>query len=182
MSLVLAESIVRWFYDSEDGGFWFTSHDHEKLIQKIKPLQDESAASGNSVACLALSKIASLTGDHTYLGVVDKTIEWMRGVVSGQEVVFPTALRCVERAASGSNHVILRGPRDRINEWKDVLLPEYRPNTDIWAIPYEDSKYVPSYLPPQMPQHVNTVVAYSCRDFVCSLPIQSLEHLMETLS
>lgn len=182
MALALAKSIVKWFYDSQDGGFWFTSHDHEKLIQKFKPLQDESASSGNSVACLALSKIACLTGEPSYLEVFSKSIEWMRGTISGQEVMYPTALRCLERAKIGSSHVILRGPRDRINEWMVELCEGYRPNTDIWAIPYEDSKHVPSYLPPQVPQDVNEVVAYTCRDFVCSLPIQSLDDLKETLS
>ena len=181
MALALAESIVKWFYDSEDGGFWFTSHDHEKLIQKFKPLQDESASSGNSVACLALSKIACLTGEPTYLEVVGKSVEWMRGVTSGQEVMYPTTLRCLERAKNGSSHVILRGPRDRINEWMNVLCEDYRPNTDIWAIPYEDSRHIPSYLPPQASQQPHEVVAYSCRDFVCSLPIQSLNELKERL-
>ncbi|MXW53047.1 MAG: thioredoxin domain-containing protein [Gammaproteobacteria bacterium] len=182
MAIALADSIVQWFYDAQDGGFWFTPHDHEKLIQRLKPLQDESAASGNSVACLALSKIASLTGEPRYLEVVSKTIEWMRRSVSEQEVMYPTALRCVERMKNGNSHVIIRGPSDKLEEWKVSLLDEYRPNTDIWAIPYEDLGYVPSYLPPPVTQNVNEVVAYTCRDFVCSLPIRSLEELKSALS
>ena len=181
MAVALSESLVQWFYDSKDGGFWFTSHDHEKLIQKFKPLQDESAASGNSVACLALLKIASLTGEPRYLEVVSKTIEWMRKAISDQEVMYPTALRCFEQIKIGSSHVVLRGPRDQLSDWLFSLRDEYRPNTNIWAIPYEDAGYVPPYLPPQVTQNVNEVVAYTCRDFVCSLPIQSLEELKSTL-
>lgn len=181
MALALAEAIVKWFYDSQDGGFWFTSHDHEKLIQKFKPLQDESAPSGNSVACLALSKIACLTGEPSYLEVFSKSIEWMRGMISGQEVMYPTALRCLERAKNGSSHVILRGPRYQLEEWMLGLREEYRPNTDIWAIPHEDSKHIPSYLPPQASQQSHEVVAYSCSNFACSLPIQSLDELKERL-
>lgn len=182
MAMALANSIVNWFYDSKEGGFWFTAHDHEKLIQKFKPLQDESAASGNSVACLALSKIASLTGLPSYLEVLSKTIEWMRGAIPNQEALCPTALRCMERMKNGPRHVILRGPREQLTDWMVGLHEEYRPETDIWAIPYEHSGYVPSYVPPQVAQSANEVVAYSCKDFVCSLPIHSLEELKATLS
>jgi hypothetical protein len=41
-------------YHRERGGFWFTSHDHEPLIQRMKPVHDNATPAGNGLAALAL--------------------------------------------------------------------------------------------------------------------------------
>ena len=38
-----------------DGGFFFTSHDHEALIQRPKPGYDNATPSGNGMAALHCS-------------------------------------------------------------------------------------------------------------------------------
>ncbi|MCY3884561.1 MAG: thioredoxin domain-containing protein [Gammaproteobacteria bacterium] len=181
MAVALAESIVEWFYDSSEGGFWFTSHDHEKLIQRLKPLRDESATAGNAVACLALSKVAYLTGEQRYLEVVSNSVDWFRNTVSGHEALYPTTLRCLDLVKSGNSQLIVRGPRERLHEWMGPLYDEYRPDADVWAIPYKESGPIPEYLP-QQSDETEQLVAYLCRDFVCSAPIHTLEELKSALS
>ncbi len=50
----------------EAGGFFFTGHDHEKLIHRRKPGHDNATPSGNGVAALALQRLTFLTGDERY--------------------------------------------------------------------------------------------------------------------
>ena len=41
-AIVLAESLLDRFQDRKHGGFFFTAHDHETLIQRPKPFTDEA--------------------------------------------------------------------------------------------------------------------------------------------
>ncbi len=53
-AIQLAETLLDQFMDEEQGSFFFTSHDHEKLIHREKPYMDDALPSGNGIACLAL--------------------------------------------------------------------------------------------------------------------------------
>lgn len=42
----LAEGLLTHFEDAQQGGFWFTAHDHERLIQRLKPVHDAATPAG----------------------------------------------------------------------------------------------------------------------------------------
>ncbi len=50
----LADVLLDAFEDPAHGGFFFTSHDHERLIHRPKPGHDNATPSGNGVAAQAL--------------------------------------------------------------------------------------------------------------------------------
>lgn len=64
--LALVEQMDARFWDEEEGGYFFTSHDHEQLIARAKSPQDGATPSGNSMAALALIRAAKLTGEDRY--------------------------------------------------------------------------------------------------------------------
>ena len=49
--------MIARFWDEQDGGFYFTSSDHEELITRTKDYFDNATPSGNSVAAMALLKL-----------------------------------------------------------------------------------------------------------------------------
>lgn len=59
----LADAILERFEDKVNGGFFFTSHDHEVLIQRNKVAQDNASPSGNGIATQALQRLALLSGE-----------------------------------------------------------------------------------------------------------------------
>jgi uncharacterized protein YyaL (SSP411 family) len=59
--LALMEQMNARFWDDEGGGYFFTSHDHEELITRVRSLQDGATPSGNSAAALALIRAARIT-------------------------------------------------------------------------------------------------------------------------
>ncbi|MDQ3260880.1 MAG: thioredoxin domain-containing protein, partial [Pseudomonadota bacterium] len=67
----LADVLLDQFEDKTNGGFYFTSHEHEKLIQRAKPSYDNATPSGNAIAALALQRVAFLTGDLRYSAVAE---------------------------------------------------------------------------------------------------------------
>ena len=61
-AIQLADALLAGFEDKEDGGFFFTSHDHEALIQRPRSGQDNAVPSGNGIAAWALQRLAAITG------------------------------------------------------------------------------------------------------------------------
>ncbi len=60
-ALDLAKVMQEQFFDSQQGGFFYTGKDHEQLLACTKDLQDNSLPSGNGMAVLALLRLARLT-------------------------------------------------------------------------------------------------------------------------
>ncbi|MGH2981294.1 MAG: thioredoxin domain-containing protein, partial [Solirubrobacterales bacterium] len=78
-----ADSMIERFGDTERGGFFSTSSDHEELIARRKDLGDHPIPSGNSAAALGLLRLAALTGEHEYE-------HWAEGVL---RLLYPAAVR-----------------------------------------------------------------------------------------
>jgi uncharacterized protein YyaL (SSP411 family) len=57
----LGDALLAHFEDAA-GGFWFTSHDHEALIHRVKTGHDSAMPSGNGAAACALQRLGHLTG------------------------------------------------------------------------------------------------------------------------
>lgn len=71
----LADTMIQNFYDFENGGFFFTSHQAEKLFYRPKTFTDDSLPSGNGIACLTLLKLGRLVQNQSYINVATKTIQ-----------------------------------------------------------------------------------------------------------
>lgn len=70
----LADSLIKNFYDAEHGGFFFTSHQAEKLFYRPKTYTDDAIPSGNGIACLALLKLGNLLNRPDYIEVAKLSI------------------------------------------------------------------------------------------------------------
>lgn len=71
----LTDDQIRMFYDEVVGGFFFTAHDHEKLLSRTKNAWDSVLPSGNSVSVRNLVRLASLTQEPAYRDHAAKTLE-----------------------------------------------------------------------------------------------------------
>ncbi|MDG2391252.1 MAG: DUF255 domain-containing protein [Planctomycetaceae bacterium] len=63
------------FWDETSKAFFFTSHDHEKLIAKSKSAYDAVIPSGNSVSAINLLELSRLTGEPKYRQRAEETLK-----------------------------------------------------------------------------------------------------------
>lgn len=70
----LADGLIENFYDTTDGGFYFSAHNAEKLFFNPKIFTDDATPSGNAIACIALLKLGKLTGNSRYIEIAKKSI------------------------------------------------------------------------------------------------------------
>ncbi len=62
----LTKLMLEQFSDTESGGLFYTSSDHEELVTRPKSHYDGSIPSGSSVAVFGLLRLAKLTGNKEY--------------------------------------------------------------------------------------------------------------------
>jgi uncharacterized protein YyaL (SSP411 family) len=175
----LAEQLLDNFQDTEYGGFYFTSNDHEKLIHRTKPIADDALPSGNGIAALGLIRLGHLLGEPRYLDAAAATLSvgWagMKEFPYGHTALV-TAL---EETLYPPEIVILRGPATEIDHWSERLAAIYSPRRLLLAIPDTETS-LPGALVTRKPQA--SAVAYICRGTSCSAPIASLEELAVELT
>ncbi|NWG30119.1 MAG: thioredoxin domain-containing protein [Rhodocyclaceae bacterium] len=71
----LADALLARFEDRKNGGFFFTAHDHESLIQRPKPPHDNALPAGNGVAALALRRLGECRAEIRYLGAARRALQ-----------------------------------------------------------------------------------------------------------
>lgn len=62
----LTETVLEWFEDDVNGGFFCTPHDHEKLIFRSKPFDDNILPSANGVAAKVFLRLGILLAEPRY--------------------------------------------------------------------------------------------------------------------
>jgi uncharacterized protein YyaL (SSP411 family) len=173
LARALADAMLARFEDRNHGGFFFTSHDHEQLIQRTKPGHDNATPAGNGVAALALTRLGHLLGETRYLGAAERTLALYRPHLDAQPSACTTLLKALEEQLVPTTTVVLRGPADALGPWRSVLSAAYRPNVLALAIPAG----VPDLPPTLAHPATERVNAWICRGVNCMPPVAEIDRL-----
>src|SRR5262249_40658660 len=109
---VLADTMITQFWDDQEGGFYFTSADHEQLITRTKDYFDNATPSGNSVGALALLKLAILTEEHDYSRRAATILRALRAAMSRYPSAFGYVLRAMDFYLAEPKEIALIGVLD----------------------------------------------------------------------
>jgi uncharacterized protein YyaL (SSP411 family) len=74
-AIELADAMLAKFYDAANGGFWQSPAGTNDLILRVKDDYDGAEPSGNSVATLALLKLAKITGREDFQSAAEATLQ-----------------------------------------------------------------------------------------------------------
>ncbi|MEZ0237615.1 MAG: thioredoxin domain-containing protein [Methylophilaceae bacterium] len=173
----LAEALLARFEDQETGGFFFTSHDHEPLIQRPKSAFDNAMPSGNGIAALSLQRLGHLTGEVRYLQAAEKTLRAFATIMGRNPAACPSMVMALDEYLVPPTLVILRGPQADVQSWKERLDKSWLPSALVMALP-EAIRDLPAILERPMQNNVN---AWVCRGVECLPAIADWEALLETL-
>ena len=172
----LANVLLEQFEDKTNGGFFFTSDDHEKLIYRAKPTHDNATPSGNAVAALALQRLACLTGNMNYGVAAERVLKLFYPQAEQRQGGFSSLMSALAEQLEPPETVILRGVSAQLSPWKQALARLYAPHRVILAIPAGTQKLTEIL---DKPVH-DAVNAWVCRGVTCLSPIKNLQELLET--
>ncbi|HEX9672585.1 MAG TPA: thioredoxin domain-containing protein [Burkholderiales bacterium] len=175
----LAELLLERFEDRAAGGFFFVSHDHEKLIHRAKPGHDNATPAGNGIAAFALQRLGHLIGEPRYLEAAERTLKLFYAPLERQPGAFVSLATALDEHLVPPQTVVLRGEAGAMSGWRRALAARYRPDTLVVAIPAGQAGLPPVLDKAAPPRGVN---AWVCRGVTCLPPINDLAALERTLS
>ena len=173
----IGDTLLERFQDEAAGGFFFTSHEHERLIHRPKPGPDNATPSGNAVAALALHRLAFLTGEARFSEAAERTISLFWPQLSRQPAAFGTLLAALEEQLEPPRTLIVGGPQEAFVPWRSLVDRHYLPTTAGLFIPSGTASLPPPLAKPAS----DRVNAWLCKGVTCLLPVDTPEKLREML-
>lgn len=172
----LSDLMITEFWDEENGGFFFTSNDHEVLIVRNKDMYDNATPSGNSVAAEVLLRLAKLLGDERYerfaITVLRLTSTQLRRHPQG----FGRSLSALEFHLGETKEIVVVGEKG--NDLEREILSRYLPHAVVVISddPEHHSESIP-VLKGRIAENGDATV-YVCENFVCQRPVTSIDDLV----
>ena len=99
------------FWDTEDGGYFFTADDAEALIVRTKSAADNATPAGNSVMVANLARLYYLTGNTAYRDRADQTTTAFSGELAKNFFPYTALMNSAEFLQRGVQITII-GERD----------------------------------------------------------------------
>jgi uncharacterized protein len=176
-AIVLAEALLARFEDTGHGGFFFTAHDHEQLIQRSKTWADEAVPSGNGVAARALLRLGHLLGETRYLDAAERTLRAAFPTLQQMPHACPTMLRALNDFLHPRAHIVIRFSGDAEEAaWRTAPGSN---SGDSYFIP-ASAGGLPGVLDAQT--YTSGGVAHVCRGARCLQPLTDQANLLAAIS
>lgn len=177
-ALALTVTMINEFWDDDAGGFFFTGKSHENLIVRSKDYFDNATPSGNSVAAIALPKLALLSGNEKYRNLATATLREIGNSARRYPSGFGYALSAADFLLSTPKEVAIVGnnPFDiqplLYEVWRRYLPNKVvAPGYGIDVIPLLENRTPLNGLP----------TAYVCEHYTCKQPVNDASALAEQL-
>lgn len=183
-ALRLTEIFIDQFWDEENGGFYFTAHDSEKLLGRKKEGYDGAIPSGNSVATINLLRLGRITADPE----LEERSEQIGKLFSEQIEQAPTGfgqmLQGIGFGLDSAYEIVVAGEEDSedTHQLLDELFSHFLPHkVVILNNPKDDIiKELAPYLKEQTIQDGKATV-YVCSNYSCEQPVHRPEEMVKLL-
>jgi uncharacterized protein YyaL (SSP411 family) len=200
-AILYADSMIRHFWDENQGNFFFTSDDHEQLIVRTKSLYDLAIPSGNSMAASTLLRLYHITRNINYLLKAEQIMSAGAKAAAENPFGFGQLLNAIYLYIRKPIEITIIGtsmkkPKD-LEQMSDWLGRQFIPNSIIALVkdqsqldglkkyPFFDGKKVENTIQTRRISAdngpLNAEHAFVCKNFSCSLPIHLLEQLQKYL-
>ena len=175
----LADTMIARFADDEQGGFFSTSDDHERLLARRKDLEDTPIPAGGSSAALGLLRLSALTGEHSYERLAVGHLRLLHEIAPRHPTAFGHVLRAIDFHLRAVREVALVGPDEGVARLAAVVRSTLRPGVVLAGGDGSDSE-VP-LLRDRDPID-GVAAAYVCEHFACRRPVTEPEELTALLA
>ncbi|MBE0539837.1 MAG: thioredoxin domain-containing protein [Verrucomicrobia bacterium] len=176
-AIVLAEVMIAKFHDSENGGLWQTAADATDLILRVKDDYDGAEPSGNSVATLALLKLAAITGRADFRTLAEATLRMFATRLEKIPQAVPYMLHALDFWLEEPHRVVMAGdPHSaKAHDLIHAAHAVYQPNKVVLGNSGAVEEFAKS-LPAQ-----DGPVVYLCTGNACQPPTDKPAMIQEML-
>ncbi len=187
LAIDLNNTLLDHFWDTGNGGFYFTPDDGEDILVRKKEIYDSAIPSGNSIQMLNLLRLSKIT-ENEELG--RKAVELEKAFsqdVLRTPMAYTQLLIAVDFKLGPSYEVVIAGDPDK-EDTKIILesiRSKYLPNKTVTLRPPDDEAF-------QIIELINSIefkrqensktTVYICSDGTCKAPITDLNDILHFLN
>jgi uncharacterized protein YyaL (SSP411 family) len=181
----LIDTMLEEFWDTEQGGFFFTGKSHEALIERTKSVYDQAIPSGTSVATRTLLRLYHYTGKADYLQRAEQVLHLARRHMEQQPFGVGSLLTTLDFYVRKPQEIVLIGTPDAedTQAMLRALHQQYISNKVLFQIDPQQVTSALEALPflrdvlAGKAQVDGKATVYVCHNFTCSLPVTDPEAL-----
>jgi len=181
LAIRLGHHLVDHFWDEENNSFFMTSDDHETLIIRPKSNYDLSLPSGNSVSCFVLLRLFHFTQEKKFLEISNQIMESQAQMAAENPFGFGFLLNTIYMYIQKPLEISILN--DSNKEIVDFLAKSFLPESIFVSV--SDSKQLdaldnyPFFEGKKFDSNLTAV--FICKDFTCSLPLQNIDDVKNSL-
>ena len=138
-AIVVADALLERFEDRSNGGFFFTSHDHETLIHRGKPGHDNATPAGNGIAAKSLLVLGHWVGDMRYVATAERTVRLFARDIVEQPSGFASLIIALEAWLQPPTTVLVQGDPATCAAWTQAIGRSYRPDAAVLDLSGQDA-------------------------------------------
>jgi len=185
-ALELNNESITHFWDDENGGFYFTPDDGEKLLVRQKEINDGAIPSGNSVAMLNLLRLGRITADANLEQKASQIGNVFSKSVKRYPAGFTQFMVGLEFGLGPSYEVIIAGDSkaEDTGDMLQSLRRQFVPNKVVLFRSTDEGEGGITEIAEYTKNHISKngkATAYVCLNYECKLPTTDIDKMLELL-
>jgi uncharacterized protein len=178
----LVNEMIRLFWDKENGGFFFSGSDNEKLISNDKEIYDGAIPSGNSVAALVLAQMGFLSGETQYLDKLEEMYFTFYEDINRQPsagAFFIQSLLLTENPTK--EVVVLDKDDDSRKKFMKGIREKFAPNLSFLIAEHPEQFLTIADFATEYKIIDSKTTIYVCENFACQQPTTDVEVALSSI-
>jgi len=186
ISLELNDYLIEHFWDTKNGGLFFTSNTNEELLTRNKEIYDGAIPSANSVSMYNFTRLAKITGNVDFEKKAMKLSKVFSDQINKMPSGYTQMMIGIDFAIGPSYEIVIVG--DKANKKTQKIIQNinsiYLPNKVIILKEIKSKKQQIEKLIPftkDYSQINNQSTIYICKNHQCQLPTTDIEKMKKFL-
>ncbi|MBD5555391.1 MAG: thioredoxin domain-containing protein [Roseburia sp.] len=172
-AVLRAQQMTELFEDRENGGYYLTASDAEKLIARPKETYDGALPSGNSAAAVFLLRLSEYTGEEEWRSASERQNRYLAGIMEPFPYGHSFGLTALMESLMPSDQLICVSAESQLSKpLEDYLAENPWPGLQVLfktAKNAKDLEDVVTFLK-NYPIPEEGCMYYLCRDGKCEMP------------
>lgn len=190
LAQTLTTTMLAEFWDDENGAFFFTGKQHEKLIDRVKSATDQAIPSGTAVATKTLLRLYHYTGHTAYLQRAERVLRLYKRALEQQPFGYGSLLSTLDLYLQKPQEIVLVGNLETAEAQTLLRTIQqcYLPNKTLIHMD-PSSVDAARRVPPSLRELLDgktqvdgQATVYVCHNFTCSLPVTDPQALTALLA
>jgi uncharacterized protein YyaL (SSP411 family) len=186
-ALEFNQILLKHFWDSENGGFYFTADDGEELLVRQKEIYDGAIPSGNSIAMLNLLRLGRIAANADLEDKASEIARAFAAEIQQMPSAYTQLMIAIDFSVGPSHELVITGnpEGDDTKTMLRTIRQEYIPNKIVLFLSSEfdntDIKSIVPYTEYMLPID-GKATAYVCTDYRCKAPTTDISTMLSFLN